>query len=145
MKLLLNFVFAILSLSISAQNHPDDLIGKWVNEDASARFEFFKTGNTYNAKIIWLAKPQNENGEQKLDKNNPDKKLRNRPIIELVMLTGLQFSANNSMWWNDGKIYSPEKGETLACKIRLTNKNELALTVSKSIFSLTKKWKRYDK
>lgn len=144
MKLLLNFVFAILSLSISAQNHPDDLIGKWVNEDASARFEFFKTGNTYNAKIIWLAKPQNENGEQKLDKNNPDKKLRNRPIIELVMLTGLQFSANNSMW-NDGKIYSPEKGETLACKIRLTNKNELALTVSKSIFSLTKKWKRYDK
>jgi|1048.fasta_scaffold01593_6 uncharacterized protein (DUF2147 family) len=144
MKLLLNFVFAILSLSISAQNHPDDLIGKWVNEDASARFEFFKTGNTYNAKIIWLAKPQNENGEQKLDKNNPDKKLRNRPIIELVMLTGLQFSANNTMW-NDGKIYSPEKGETLACKIRLTNKNELALTVSKSIFSLTKKWKRYDK
>jgi uncharacterized protein (DUF2147 family) len=144
MKLLLNFVFAILSLSISAQNHPDDLIGKWVNEDASARFEFFKTGNTYNAKIIWLAKPQNENGEQKLDKNNPDKKLRNRPIIELVMLTGLQFSANNTMW-NDGKIYSPEKGETLACKIRLTNKNELALTVSKSIFSVTKKWKRYDK
>jgi uncharacterized protein (DUF2147 family) len=144
MKLLLNFVFAILSLSISAQNHPDDLIGKWVNEDASARFEFFKTGNTYNAKIIWLAKPQNENGGQKLDKNNPDKKLRNRPIIELVMLTGLQFSANNSMW-NDGKIYSPEKGETLACKIRLTNKNELALTVSKSIFSVTKKWKRYDK
>jgi len=144
MKLLLNFVFAILSLSISAQNHPDDLIGKWVNEDASARFEFFKTGNTYNAKIIWLAKPQNENGEQKLDKNNPDKKLRNRPIIELVILTGLQFSANNTMW-NDGKIYSPEKGETLACKIRLTNKNELALTVSKSIFSLTKKWKRYDK
>jgi len=60
------------------------------------------------------------------------------------MLTGLQFSANNTMW-NDGKIYSPEKGETLACKIRLTNKNELALTVSKSIFSLTKKWKRYDK
>jgi len=144
MKLLLNFVFAILSLSISAQNHPDDLIGKWVNEDASARFEFFKTGNTYNAKIIWLAKPQNENGGQKLDKNNPDKKLRNRPIIELVMLTGLQFSANNTMW-NDGKIYSPEKGETLACKIRLPNKNELALTVSKSIFSLTKKWKRYDK
>jgi uncharacterized protein (DUF2147 family) len=144
MKLLLNFVFSILSLCISAQYHPDDLIGKWVNEDASARFEFFKTGNTYNAKIIWLAKPQNENGGQKLDKNNPDKKLRNRPIIELVMLTGLQFSANNSMW-NDGKIYSPEKGETLACKIRLTNKNELALTVSKSIFSVTKKWKRYDK
>ena len=91
MKLLLNFVFAILSLSISAQNHPDDLIGKWVNEDASARFEFFKTGNTYNAKIIWLAKPQNENGEQKLDKNNPDKKLRNRPIVGLVIINGLQF------------------------------------------------------
>ena len=144
MKLLLTFVFAVLSLSISAQKNPDDLLGKWVNEDANACFEIFKTGNTYNAKIIWLAKPKNENGELKLDKNNPDKKLRNRPIIGLVMLTGLQFFENNSMW-NEGKIYSPEKGETLACKIKLANRNELALTVSKSIFSSIKKWKRYDK
>jgi uncharacterized protein (DUF2147 family) len=144
MKILLTFVFAVLSLSVSAQNKPDDLLGKWINEDATARFEFFKTGNTYNAKIIWLANPKNENGGLKLDKNNPDKKLRNRPILGLVMLTGLQFSANNSMW-NTGKIYNPEQGEILACKIKLNNKNELALTVSKNIFSLTKKWKRNDK
>jgi uncharacterized protein (DUF2147 family) len=144
MKILLTFVFAVLSLSISAQNKHDDLLGKWINEDATARFEFFKTGNTYNAKIIWLANPKNEYGGLKLDKNNPDKKLRNRPILGLVMLTGLKFSANNSMW-NTGKIYNPETGETLVCKITLYNKNELALTVYKNIFSVTKKWKRYDK
>jgi uncharacterized protein (DUF2147 family) len=144
MKLLVTFVFAVLSLSISAQKNPDDLLGKWVNEDATTRFEFFKTGNTYNAKIIWLAKPKNENGELKLDKNNSDKKLRNRPILGMVLLTGLQFSSNNSIW-NDGKLYTPERGETLACKIKLNTKNELALTVSKSIFSSTKKWMRYDK
>jgi uncharacterized protein (DUF2147 family) len=144
MKLILTFVFAVLSLSISARNNPDELLGKWINEDATARFEFFKTGNTYNAKIIWLVNPNNENGQQKLDKNNPDKKLRNRPIVGLVIITGLQFSSKFSMW-NEGKIYTPEKGEMLACKIKLTNRNELALTVAKSIFSLTKKWKRYDK
>ncbi|MCF8341424.1 MAG: DUF2147 domain-containing protein [Chitinophagaceae bacterium] len=144
MKLLLTFVFAIISLDISAQKNQDDLLGKWINEDITARFEFFKTGNTYNAKIIWLAKPKNENGELKLDKNNSDKKLRNRPILGMVLLTGLQFSSNNSIWY-DGKIYNPERGETLACKIKLNNKNELALTVSKNIFSSTKKWKRYDK
>ena len=144
MKLLLTVVFAVLSLSISAQKNPDDLLGKWVNEDATARFEFYKIGNTYNAKIIWLANPKNENGELKLDKNNPDKKLRNRPIVGLVILTGLQFSANNHIW-NNGKLFSPEKGETVNCKIKLNNKNELALTVSKSIFSVTKKWKRYEK
>jgi uncharacterized protein (DUF2147 family) len=144
MKQVLIFVFAVLSLSISAQNHPDDLLGKWVNEEATARFEFFKTGTTYNAKIIWLANPKTENGEQKLDKNNPDKKLRNKPIVGLIILTGLQFSANDSMWIG-GKIYSLEKGETVACKIKLNNQNELALTASKSIFSSTKKWKRYDK
>lgn len=144
MKLLLTFVFAILSLFISAQNHSDDLLGEWVNEDANARFEFFKTGNTYNAKIIWLAKPQNENGEQKVDKNNPVKKLRNRPILGMVILTGLQFSTKDLMWIG-GKIYSPEKGVTVDCKIRLNNKNEFALIASKGIFSSTKKWKRYDK
>lgn len=144
MKLLLTFVLAALSLGVSAQNQPDDLLGKWVNEDATARFEFFKIGTTYNAKIIWLAKPTADNGEPKLDKNNPDKKLRNRPIVGLVILTGLQFSANTTMWMG-GKIYSPEKGEVINCKIKLTNKNELALTAFKSLFSSTKKWKRYDK
>lgn len=144
MKLLLTFVFAVLSLSISAQKNPDDLLGKWINEDATARFEFFKTGNTYNAKIIWLINPKNENGEQKLDKNNPDKKLRNRPILGLVILTGLKFSINDLMWIR-GKIYSPEKGETVNCKIKINNRNELALTASKSIFLSTIKWKRYDK
>jgi uncharacterized protein (DUF2147 family) len=144
MKILLTFVFAVLSLSVSAQNKPDDLLGKWINDDSTAHFEIFKTGNTYNAKTIWLAKPKNENGELKLDKNNSDKKLRNRPILGMVLLTGLQFYSNNSIW-NDGKIYTPERGETLACKIKLNNKNELALTVSKNIFSSTKKWKRYDK
>lgn len=122
----------------------DDLLGEWVNEDANARIEFFKTGNTYNAKIIWLAKPQNENGAQKVDKNNPVKKLRNRPILGMVILTGLQFSSNDLMWIG-GKIYSPEKGVTVDCKIRLINKNEFALIASKGIFSATKKWKRYDK
>jgi uncharacterized protein (DUF2147 family) len=144
MKYLLLYCLTATSYIVSAQNNPDDLSGKWVNEDANARFEFFKTGNTYNAKIIWLANPKNDNGEQKVDKNNPDKKLRNRPIVGLVILTGLQFSTNNSMWIG-GEIYSPEKGETVACKIKLANRNELALTASKSIFSSTKKWKRYDK
>ena len=144
MRLVFTFIFILLSLCISAQNHPDDLLGKWVNQDAIARFEFFKTGTTYNAKIIWLSKPQNINGEQKIDKNNPDKKLRNRPILGMTILTGLEFSVNDLMWIR-GKIYSPEKGETVDCKIRLNNKNELAIIAFKGIFSTTKKWKRYDK
>ena len=144
MKLFLALILAVLSLNVSAKYNPDDLIGIWINEEATARFEIFKTGNTYNAKIIWLAKSKTENDEQKSDKNNPDKKLRNRPIVGLVILTGLRFSANNSMWIG-GEIYSPEKGETVSCKIKLANRNELNLTASKSIFSSTKKWKRYDK
>ena len=144
MKLLFTFILAVLSLSVSAKYNPDDLTGIWTNEEATARFEIFKTGNTYNARIIWLANPTYENGEQKSDKKNPDKQLRSRPIVGLVMLTGLKFSTNNSMWIG-GEIYSPEKGETAACKIKLTNRNELNLTASKGIFSSTKKWKRYDK
>jgi len=64
MALLLTFGFAVLSLSISGQKMPDDLLGKWVYEEAIGRFEFFKIGNTYNAKIIWLANPKNINGAQ---------------------------------------------------------------------------------
>ncbi|MFC4232566.1 DUF2147 domain-containing protein [Parasediminibacterium paludis] len=144
MKQLLTLVFTLILFSVSAQNFPDALLGKWENEDATVRFDFFKTGSMYNAKIIWLANPLAENGQQKLDKNNPDKTLRNRPIVGLTILTGLQFSVNNNMWIG-GKIYSPEKGEAVACKIKLTNKNALSLIASKGIFSVTKKWKRYDK
>jgi uncharacterized protein (DUF2147 family) len=138
MKQLLTLVFTIILFSVSAQSFPDELLGKWENEDATARFELFKTGNTYNAN------PLADNGQPKLDINNPDKILRNRPIIGLTILTGLQFSVNNGMWIG-GKIYSPEKGEAVACKIKLTNKNALSLIASKGIFSVTKKWKRYDK
>ena len=143
MKQLLVFLYAMVSLSISAQNNPDDILGKWVNEDATVRIEIFKTNHTYNSKIIWLASPNNGNGELKLDKNNPDNTLRNKPILGLVIINGLEFSTNNSMWIN-GKIYIPEKGKTANCNIKLSNKNEFSISVSKSIFSTTKKWQRYD-
>ena len=67
MKRLLTFVFAVLSLSFSAQKKPDNLLGKWVKVEATGRFEFFKTCNIYNAKIIWLANPKNINGVQNLE------------------------------------------------------------------------------
>ena len=142
MKLTLMIALSFITTAIFAQTNADDILGKWKAEDGKARFEIYKTGENYNAKISWLAEPTNEKGVLKLDKNNPDKNLRNHPVLGLMIANNLKYSLGDKEW--KGTIYSPEKGITASCKINLLSKNELQLKVSKYLISETKKWNRYE-
>ncbi|ADB39723.1 DUF2147 domain-containing protein [Spirosoma linguale] len=135
------FLSALLLLAhfSFAQSAANDIVGKWAGENNKARFEIVKTGDTYSAKIISLAEPNDDAGKPKTDKNNPDKNLRNRPVVGLAFLTGLTFSGKK---WENGKVYSLERGETLPCSIELADKNTLKMKASKGIISRTQTWKR---
>lgn len=118
---------------------PDKILGNWINDNADAKFEFFKSEETYQAKIMWIKDTYISGDKAKTDKNNPEPRLRNRPIIGLVIIKGLQFK--NEQYVN-GTIYSPEKGIYANCKLKLADENTLELTITKSIFTTVKKWKR---
>lgn len=84
----------------------EPIAGRWVTEDGKALVEIAPCGKTLCGKIARVIKPTP--GKPQTDANNPDAKLRSRPIVGLPILTG--FSDAGTEW--KGSIYSPEEGKT---------------------------------
>ena len=78
-------LFAGLGI-VSAQ----EVIGKWKLDDGSAIVEVYKSGDSYNGKIVWLKDATMPDGSPVCDLNNPDKSLRSRKLMGLNMLSGLK-------------------------------------------------------
>ncbi len=138
MKTTLIVFFLLMSLNPFQTGRADQITGIWTNENGDAKFEILKKDGTYIAKISWLKNPENADGEEKKDKNNPDKSMRKRPVIGINIITGLQFDNNKYV---NGQIYSPEKGITANCSAILVN-NNLELTITKSFFTSHQTWKK---
>lgn len=100
----------------------DDIIGVWQNSDNVMHVKIERVGTHYYGKLIWLEKPLEPDGTPKLDKHNPDPKLRKVPFIGLRVLKDMKYKGNGV--WNGGTIYDPEKGKTYGCRITMKNKNE---------------------
>ena len=47
-----------------------------------------------------------EEGEPKVDTNNPDEALQSRPIVGLVMMKGFKYDGKGT--WQKGTIYDPD-------------------------------------
>ena len=107
------FILSFFSLSFYAQNHPDDVIGKWMDLEKRVLVEVFKSGKDYRAKVLWFneiegcKKPIHEHE----DSSNPNPKLRNRKIIGMEILSGLVYNPEDKEWQN-GKIYDASSGRT---------------------------------
>jgi uncharacterized protein (DUF2147 family) len=123
---------------------PDDLIGKWLNADKDAHIQVFKDKGKYYGKIVWLKEPIDpETGKPKVDKHNPEIKLRTRPTMGLLILRDFVFSGEE---WEDGTIYDPKSGNIYKCYIRLDGKQKIFVRgyVGKSWMGLgrTTEWTR---
>ena len=118
-KLSLFFVLLLISTLSFAQ---DITQGTWYNEEKSAKIQFFKQGEKIFGKIIWLKEP-NDAGKPRTDRENPDEKLRNRPLIGLVNLKN--FTQSNKSTWEDGEVYDPKNGKTYSCKMTLSSPTRL--------------------
>lgn len=104
--------FVMISVSSWAQNK-EAILGRWLNSAGEGQIEIFKKGEKYFGKMAWLKEP-NLNGKPKLDVNNPEENLRNRPILNLEMLSGFVYEDGKFV---DGKIYDPRSGKTYSCNM----------------------------
>ena len=101
-----------LSVTLSAQNKPDDIVGKWFAEqDGVESFvEIMKSPDgTYMAQVRWVENSVGPDGRKELDVKNPDKSLRNVPVDEIVLFRGLEFNEKKNNWGGT-KIYDPTRG-----------------------------------
>ncbi len=108
-------MFLILCcLSATLYGQADKVVGMWLTQDGDSHVKIYKSADgKYFGQIKWLKNPT-ENGKPKLDKKNPNDKLKTRPILEMTLLSGFIYNARKQEWI-DGTIYDPKSGKTYSC------------------------------
>ena len=137
-----------VDIKAAPANPGDAILGIWATDKAEAHIEISRTEEgTYTATIIWLEEPfyppDDEGGmagQPRVDRENPDPELRDRPIEGLLIMRGLEYDGDRE--WVDGEIYDPETGNTYSSEIWLTDEGTLKVRgyVGFSLFGRTTEW-----
>lgn len=139
MKCITVLLFCLTVNHLAAQDG-DQVLGYWLNEEKDAKIEVYKTGTSYFGKLVWGKNFTLPDGSQRKDDNNPDKELRNRLLLNTVIVKDLRY---NGKEWTGGNIYDPKSGNSYSCNMRLEG-NTLHLRGYKGISLLgrTTVWTR---
>ena len=116
------FILIFLGVILNSQAQSENaIVGLWYNTEKTAQIEIVKMGLEFIGKIIWLNN-SNPEGKPATDKQNSDPKLRNRPLMGLVILDGLKYVSGI---WKGGDIYDPNSGKTYSCELKLKSEKVL--------------------
>lgn len=131
-------LFLLLTTLVQA-NESEAILGVWNNAEKDGYIEINSDGNMFEGIIIGGPNPEDSN---RLDENNPNPKLRNRPLIGLKLLQGFKYAGNNK--WTKGKIYDPNNGKTYKSNLTLNEDGTLKVRgyIGVSMFGRTETWSR---
>lgn len=127
-KTLLTLGALLMAIYAFSQPKPaDEILGKWLNEDQDAHIQIYFENGKYYGKIIWLKEPiDEETGKPKLDDENSDETLRDRPVMGLLILKDFIYDSDDQEW-DDGTIYDPKNGKTYSCYMRFDENKVLKI------------------
>ena len=123
-KTILAIALSISSISAFAQTN-SDIVGEWYNAEKDAIITIYEDGETVSGKITWMLYPNDDKGNPKTDPLNPDEKLKSRPRMGMVMMSGFTFIKDKV--WDDGELYDPKKGKTYSGMMTLKDSNTIDL------------------
>lgn len=117
------------------------LEGVWLREDnQNYQVRIAVEQGVYNGKIIWMREPLDESGHPRLDSENPDSALRDRPLMGLPILKDFRYEGNGK--WQDGKIYDFTRGNEYTARIEMLEPDRIKLVISVWFITRTYYWKR---
>ena len=90
---------------------PAPIAGRWVTDDGKALVVIAACGKAMCGRIVRILKPTP--GKPQVDANNPDPRLRTRPIAGITILTGLTPASDG---WR-GNVYDPKSGRTYTARV----------------------------
>lgn len=94
-------------------------------DNPNSQVKISKASNgKYYGEIVWLKDPLEDDGSIKLDKENPDTKLRNRKLMGLKILNDFTYDKGRNEW-SGGTIYSPKTGKTYKCYLTFEDDGRL--------------------
>jgi uncharacterized protein (DUF2147 family) len=117
----------------------NQIVGKWLSADQEGITVIYEHNGKYFGKIQWLKNPNDKNGFPYTDTENPDKKLRTQPLLNLIVLKNLMYKNNE---WKNGTIYDPTNGKSFNCTMWLKENNILKVRGYWGFFYETQTWTR---
>ena len=126
MKKVVVLLFLAIYAVTGVAQEADKIVGIWWNDKKTSKIEVKQKDGKYIGTVIYIAPEEYENGKPPIDDENPDPKLRDRSIVGLQILDGLEFNAKKKEW-KDGSIYDPDSGKTYECYAWLENEKLLKL------------------
>ena len=129
-------ILLLLAFSAPAAAAPN-VTGDWLVEDRKAIVSIGRCGNLYCGRITRiLVRDPNWNGT---DVNNPDPKLRSRPVVGLAILHGFK---PDGAGLSGGRIYDPNSGRTYASKLKLNADGSLKVSGCIAFICRSQRWTR---
>lgn len=120
------------SFAFAAVSAADAITGVWEVEEGDGHIEIYRCGEKYCGSIVWLKEPVypaddkgKMPGKPLVDRENPRKELKGRPLMGLRMMEGYTFRGSNL--WDEGRIYNSENGKTYSSRISLKSRDRLEL------------------
>jgi uncharacterized protein (DUF2147 family) len=129
---------ALLTLIATPALAADPAEGEWLTQAGSARVRIGpcpgQAARLCGA-VSWL-----KNDPKVVDSNNPDPKLKGRPILGMTMLSGFKSAGPGK--WTGGKIYDPESGKTYDSKLSVNGNGTLKVEGCVAIICQAQTWRR---
>jgi uncharacterized protein (DUF2147 family) len=127
---------ALFALTFAGTAHAaQPIAGRWVTEDGGAIVQVGACGAATCGRIATVLK--SKPGAAATDVNNPDAKLRTRPVVGLPILTG--FSDAGDDW--RGRIYDPRNGKSYKSIVARAADGTLKVKGCISFICQTQVWK----
>jgi len=118
---------------LSALADGDAVLGVWQTlpeKHGYAHIEIERDGEELVGSIVWISEPNFPEddkagmaGEPKIDRNNPDPELRDRPLLGLQIIDSFEYVGNDQ--WKHGRVYDPARGKTYRCQMKLNEDGTL--------------------
>jgi len=140
-KLVVLTVTLLISFTALIAQNADGIKGVWTNGSKDVKVEIYKSGDRYFGKVIWGKEIYEADGKTlKKDSKNSNESLRNRTILNLVILSGYTYDDGE---WVGGEIYDPKSGKTYDSKMKIKGGNlEIRGYVGSPMFGKTTVWTR---
>ncbi|MEM7745265.1 MAG: DUF2147 domain-containing protein [Pseudomonadota bacterium] len=110
------FATVMFALSGSVLAGTSSIEGRWLTGKQGVAITLFRCGEEMCGRIDWLKKPRYRGGELKIDRENPDPTLRQRPWCGIDVISRLREKKPGR--WSGGKIYNPKDGSTYDLDIK---------------------------
>ena len=95
-----------------------DIAGRWRDSDGESEIAIVPCGPALCGKIVWLK-------QERLDRANPDEKLRGRSLLGILVLKGLRSEGTPGTLAGEG--YNPEDGRTYRTTVTLQSRAALVV------------------